>query len=166
MEHLSKGFDLNRNVHDIIDMVKELFNEDGTPKQNLSSDRRKGITGLSSETGILDIHNNLPIMHAYIHVLKHMEHIGYTFNARWAFEDPENPKQGMGSKKDEVEKWAVKTSKDEFRKNAYDKDGLNLPLDCTDIFDPDTIEILRNSFCKLTAKFSLLQANFFFFFLI
>ena len=75
-----------------------------------------------------------------------MEHIGYTFNARWAFEDPENPKQGMGSKKDEVEKWAVKTSKDEFRKNAYDKDGLNLPLDCTDIFDPDTIEILRAKF--------------------
>ena len=50
-----------------------------------------------------------------------MEHIGHKFNARLAIEDPVNLKQGMGSSKDEIETWVVRTSKDEFRKNVYDK---------------------------------------------
>lgn len=39
-----------------------------------------------------------------------MEHIGHKFNARWAIEDPVNLKQGMGSSKDEIETWVVKTN--------------------------------------------------------
>ena len=104
------------------------------------------MTAHPKETGELGINQNLPILHAYIHVLKHMEHIGYTFNARWAFEDPENPKQGMGSRKDEVEKWAVKESKNEYRTNALDKNGVNLALDST-FTEFDTTNIFFQIVC-------------------
>ena len=48
-------------------MAYELFNDDGTPKKKMKSDLRQGITGIPMEHGDLDIHNNLPILHAYIH---------------------------------------------------------------------------------------------------
>ena len=99
-------------------MAYELFNDDGTPKKKMKSDLRQGITGIPTENGDLDIHNNLPILHAYIHVLKHLENIGYTLNARHKFEDPENPKQGMGTKKTKDEKDAVEASKKQFMNNA------------------------------------------------
>ena len=88
-------------------MAHSFFNEDGTPKRKASSDKRHGITGIPLESGELDIHNNIPVIHAYIHCLKHLEHIGFTYNARHAFEDPNNPKQGMGSSKTAGEKEAV-----------------------------------------------------------
>ena len=99
-------------------MAYELFNEDGTPKKKLRSDQRFGITGLPMESGDLEIHANLPILHAYIHVLKHFENIAFTFNARHKFEDPQNPKQGMGTTKTAEETEAVKAAKFEFMNNA------------------------------------------------
>ena len=81
------------------------------------------------ESGDLEINQNIPVIHAYLHVLKHLEHIGYTYNARHAFPDPNFPKQGMGTTKTEEEKEFVSISKEEFKAQAKDKDGLNLPLD-------------------------------------
>jgi len=100
-------------------MAYEYFNEDGSPKKkSMKSDARLGLTGIPMESGDLDILANIPILHAYIHVLKHLENIAYTFNARHAFEDPSNPKQGMGSCKSADEKKAVEKAKFEFMNNA------------------------------------------------
>ena len=124
MNRVAQGFDLDRNVYETILMAREYFNEDGTPKKKVKSDKRFGITGIPLEGGDLDIANNIPVIHAYIHVLKHLENAGFTFNARDAFEDPENPKQGMGTSKTKQEKEAVERSKLEFMNNA--KGGCTL----------------------------------------
>lgn len=111
-------------------MAHNLFFPDGSPKKKyVKSDVRQGITGIPMEHGDLEINQNLPVLHLYIHILKHFEHIGYTFNARYAFEDPDHPKQGMGTTKTEEEKAYVQISKEEFKTKAKDKEGLNLPLD-------------------------------------
>ena len=115
---VAEGFDINRTIHDTLLMAYELFNDDGTPKKKMRSDLRQGITGIPMESGDLEINANLPILHAYIHVLKHFENIAYTYNARHIFEDPDNPKQGMGSKKTQDEKDAVLAAKYEFMNSA------------------------------------------------
>ena len=99
-------------------MAYELFDDYGRQKKNMKSDLRQGITGIPMESGDLEIHANLPILHAYIHVLKHFENIAYTFNARHKFEDPDNPKQGMGTTKTQDEKDAVAAAKIDFMNNA------------------------------------------------
>ena len=110
-------------------MAHQFFNEDGSPKKKVNSDTRMGITNIPLESGVLQINQNIPPVHGLLHVLKHLEHIGYTYNARYAFPDPAYPKQGMGSHKTEEEKIFVAISKEEFKAQAKDKNGLNLPLD-------------------------------------
>jgi len=109
-------------------MARRLFHEDGTPIKKMKSDMRSGITGRPMETGELQINQNIPPVHGYFHILDHFENIGFTFNARHAFQNPEMPIQGMGKAKSDYEKQAILDAKNEFMQNAKKKDGFNFPL--------------------------------------
>ena len=74
---------------------------------------------------------NLPILHAWIHVLKHLEHCAYFFNARHAYIN-EWPIQGLcgpkpnRSKEQKIrEKEAKEDAKQVFQDEASDPEGLN-----------------------------------------
>lgn len=126
---VAQGFDITIDIHEIIEMAHTFYNEDGSPKKKVNSDRRLGITAIPLESGVLGINQNIPPVHGGLHILKHLEHIGYTYNARHAFPNPDFPTQGMGTTKTEEEKIFLSISKNEFRNQAKDKNGLNLPLD-------------------------------------
>ena len=63
-------------------MARALFNDDGTPIKKVKSDIRFGITGIPLESGDLEINQNLPPVHSYLHVLYHLQNTNFTFNAR------------------------------------------------------------------------------------
>ena len=92
---------------------------------------RENITGLPYETGLLQINLNLPIIHAWIHVLKHLEQIAYFFNARHAFIDSWpiqglcGPKPNRSPEQKKREKDALKDAKQEFQDKASNPEGLN-----------------------------------------
>ena len=122
-DKVAQGFDINRDIKEIIELAHSFFNEDGSPKKKVNSDRRMGITGIPMESGDLEINQNIPVIHGQLHVLKHLEHIGYTYNARHAFPDPNFPKQGMGTSKTPEETAFVSISKS-FIGSVLDKDKI------------------------------------------
>ena len=71
----------------------------------------------------------LPVLHAKINSLKFWENLGYSFNARGAFEN-NVPIRGPGLHRTDEQKLAVDLSKYDFRASAKRK--LNLPLDMPD----------------------------------
>ena len=142
-QKIKQGFEITRNNTDARLLASILFNPDGSfkpGKKNLSSDAREGMTAHPMETGELDINLNIPILHAWIHVLKHLENIGFFFLSRFAF--PNNiPIQGAGQKKQEGtekkgktedQKKAFTAAKKKFMERANSKDGFNRPLNFAD----------------------------------
>ena len=79
----------------------------------------------------MQINLNLPILHAWIHVLKHLEQCAYFYNSRYAYIN-EWPIQGLCGPKpkrsDEQktrEKEAKENAKQVFQDEASDPEGLN-----------------------------------------
>ena len=143
IQKIIEGFEITRNNTDARLLASILFNADGTfkpGKKKLTSDQREGMTAHPMESGELQINLNIPILHAWIHVLKHLENIGFFFNARFSF--PNNtPIQGLGQRKQEGsskkgktqdQKDAVAASKKAFMEKANKKDGFNRPLNFAD----------------------------------
>ena len=125
---------------------------------------RENITGLPYETGLLEINLNLPIIHAWIHVLKHLEQIAYFFNARhayineWPIQGLCGPKLKRSDEQKAREKKAFKDSKQEFQDKASDPEGLNRLLDMPDPFgsngNMDTGAIVITSNIQILHTFS------------
>ena len=74
------------------------------------------MTAHPMDKGELDINLNIPILHAWIHVLKHLENIGFFFLSRFAFPNI-IPIQGAGQKKNKKEQ--KKRGKLKIKKKSF-----------------------------------------------
>ena len=83
------------------------------------------------ETGLLQINLNLPILHAWIHVLKHLEQCAYFYNARhayineWPIQGLCGPKPQRSPEQKKLEKQALDDAKQEVQDKASNPEGLN-----------------------------------------
>ena len=63
------SFDIKRNIKEIIELALSLFNEYGSPKKKINSDRRMGITGIPIESSNSKINQNILVAHRYLRFL-------------------------------------------------------------------------------------------------
>ena len=97
------------------------------------------MTAHPMDKGELDINLNIPILHAWIHVLKHLENIGF-----FSFQDSLFQTISLSKEKDkktrrnrkkgktEDQKKAFTAEKKKFMERADSKDGFNWPLNFVD----------------------------------
>jgi hypothetical protein len=106
---------INRSMDDVAAYANALFHPDGSQKKkNLPrSDDRLGTTGHPSDTGDLGAQKNIPIVHATMNAVKHMQNIGHHLNA-------EVEAQGMssGRKKSEEDKARIEQKKEQMHDEA------------------------------------------------
>ena len=106
---------IDRNMDDVVEMANALFHPDGSQKKKYlpNSDSRLGTTGHPSDTGDLGAQKNIPIVHATMNVVKHLQNIGHHLNA-------EVFNQGMssGKKKSDEDKEKIKEKKQEMHDEA------------------------------------------------
>ena len=98
-----------------------------------NSKRRKGMTARSLDDGTLQSNKKIPVLHAYINLLRWFEEANYYFNARKITANGQIPKRGQGIAKNLDEKKALAEAKRIFQyKTKYGP--LNMALDRPGIF--------------------------------
>ena len=79
----------------------------------------------------MQINLNLSILHAWIHVLKHLEQCAYHYNARhayineWPIQGLCGPKPQRSPEQKKLEKKALEDAKQELQDKASNPEGLN-----------------------------------------
>ena len=91
---------------------------------------REGITHKPMEDGTLQSNMVMPVLHAWLNLLKWNENLAEYFNAQFLTASNTIPVRGQGRKKSDDEKKALNDSKIAFRDDA--KHDLNLPLNRPD----------------------------------
>ena len=94
---IRRGFDVEKNIDDIIKMATALASK-GQLNSKTSSEKRHGITYFPLETGYLRSNEILPPLHAKINLLNHVLEILYLYNIRHIF--PNNRPKTGNKKKD------------------------------------------------------------------
>ena len=131
VQKIEQGFPQDRDLDDMRALFHQLYNEYNCQnleefKKKITSARRKGGTGPVCGRGFFKFINHIvPVLHTGLNLLKFLQELAYTLNARDAYDGEIFRGQGKRRSVDIIE--AKKKSKHEFSDEA--KDTCNLPLD-------------------------------------
>ena len=123
---IRRGFDVEKNISDIIAKATELESQ-GKLNSKTKSAIREGITHMPLESGSLNSNHIIPPLHAKLNILTNVLELIYINNAKHIFTDNWPLCDKLAKKRTKDQKKQMEKIKKEFQSNAIQK-PLNLKL--------------------------------------